>query len=359
MRPKMILSIAFGAALSVVTLYLAFRNVPLKELTAYLRTFNYVWLIPTVGLVLLTFVLRVARWRIILRQAQPLSFGQAFHPLMIGFMMNSVLPGRVGEIARPVILRQRHGLPITTGLATVAAERIFDIVMLMALFALVFGTLSSQPELEVTFGATALNQHTLQTIAWAMIRLILLLFAGLVLLLVDPSRRFMVLLIHRAARIVGGLGPRIEAPAQRAALFLTRMIDNVALVLSLVRHPRQLLTCLLITVSIWGATLLSYYIFSLGCPDIKLTLLQWTTLMVVICFFIALPSVPGYWGLWEAGGVFALSLFGVAARDAAGFTLLNHAAQLFPVIIVGWISTLATSVNIWQVSAKEKSGNTP
>ena len=28
--------------------------------------------------------------------------------------------------------------------------------------------------------------------------------------------------------------------------------------------------------------------------------------MIIICFFIALPSVPGYWGIWEAGGVFAL-----------------------------------------------------
>jgi hypothetical protein len=77
--------------------------------------------------------------------------------------------------------------------------------------------------------------------------------------------------------------------------------------------------------------------------------------MVILCLFIALPSVPGYWGLWEAGGVFAMSLFGISANAAAGFTLANHAVQVFPVIIVGFISAIITSVNIWQVSYDKKS----
>ena len=76
--------------------------------------------------------------------------------------------------------------------------------------------------------------------------------------------------------------------------------------------------------------------------------------MVVVCFFIALPSAPGFWGLWEAGGVFALALFGVPAKDAAGFTLVNHAVQMFPVILLGLLSALITSVNIWQLTYGEK-----
>jgi uncharacterized membrane protein YbhN (UPF0104 family) len=77
--------------------------------------------------------------------------------------------------------------------------------------------------------------------------------------------------------------------------------------------------------------------------------------MVIICLFIALPSVPGFWGVWEAGGVFAMSLFGISPNAAAGFTLANHAVQMFPVIIVGFISAIITSVNIWQVSYEKKS----
>ena len=51
-----------------------------------------------------------------------------------------------------------------------------------------------------------------------------------------------------------------------------------------------------------------------------------------------------------AGGVFALALFGIPARDAAGFTLANHAVQMFPVMLMGLASVMATSINIWQLS---------
>jgi len=119
----------------------------------------------------------------------------------------------------------------------------------------------------------------------------------------------------------------------------------------LVRNPVQLLSCIGMTLFIWALTALSYVIFAMGCPGISLSLLEFTTVMVIICFVIALPSVPGFWGLWEAGGVFALSIFGITEKDALGFTLANHATQIFPVIGIGLISALITSVNILQLSS--------
>jgi hypothetical protein len=91
-----------------------------------------------------------------------------------------------------------------------------------------------------------------------------------------------------------------------------------------------------------------------GCPGIELSFTEITAHMIIICFFIALPSVPGFWGIWEAGGVFALVLFGVSSKDAAGYTLANHAIQMFPVIIVGLVSAMVTSVNILQVSYEKR-----
>jgi len=78
--------------------------------------------------------------------------------------------------------------------------------------------------------------------------------------------------------------------------------------------------------------------------------------MIIICFFIALPSVPGFWGIWEAGGVFALSLFGIAAKEAAGFTLASHAIQIFPIIIIGVISAMLSGVDTLQI-IKSRSEN--
>jgi len=72
--------------------------------------------------------------------------------------------------------------------------------------------------------------------------------------------------------------------------------------------------------------------------------------MVIICIFIALPSVPGFWGLWEAGGIFALTLFSVSTKIAAGYTLANHAIQLLPILIIGIASAIMISVNILTIS---------
>jgi len=357
MQKKWLFSLILGLILSGFTMYLAFRNVPFAQLAAYVRTIHYAWLVPMVLLVLLTFVLRTFRWQLILKGHQPISFREAWHPLMIGFMMNCILPGRVGEIARPTLLRQQNGVPITTGLATVASERIFDIFFLIVLFALVFGSIARQPDLEIAFGSYRLNSQTLQTIAWAMIRLAGALLLGLCIVVIPWTRRQLKGLIAFGAFRIGSIIPGMKKITDRAVGFIVKLIDNVAAGLGLVRHPRRLMVCGALTLAIWGATLLSYHVFTLGCPGITLDLAQLTTLMVVICFFIALPSVPGFWGLWEAGGVFALSLFDIPARDAAGFTLVNHAAQIIPVIVMGWISALITGSHIMQLFGKPQSGS--
>jgi len=75
-------------------------------------------------------------------------------------------------------------------------------------------------------------------------------------------------------------------------------------------------------------------------PGISLGFVELAFVMVVICFFIAIPSVPGYWGVWEAGGMFAMLVFDIPRSDAAGYQLINHAVQIFPIMVVGLFSVL-------------------
>jgi uncharacterized membrane protein YbhN (UPF0104 family) len=119
--------------------------------------------------------------------------------------------------------------------------------------------------------------------------------------------------------------------------------------MALIKDPIRIMICLIYSLAVWFFTALSYYLISIGCPQINLSLSEMTAVMVIICFVIALPSVPGYWGLWEAGGVFAMLLFGVSEREAAGYTLANHAVQIVPVVLVGLVSAWISGVNIRQV----------
>ena len=106
MTKKLAVSFIGGLIISVVALYFAFKNVPLAELFNYLVSINYFWILPAVAIVLLSFFLRAWRWRIILDSESKISVWRAYHPMMIGFMINCVLPGRLGEVARPVILQK-------------------------------------------------------------------------------------------------------------------------------------------------------------------------------------------------------------------------------------------------------------
>lgn len=353
MNKKMYLSLIVGGLFSLAMLYLAFRNVPMAELTSYLGTIGYIWIVPTVLVIVLAFVLRAVRWQLILRDSIDLNFIQAFHPLMIGFMMNCVLPGRVGELARPLIVKKKHSLPMTTGLATIAVERIFDIILIIVLFALSFSTITSQPDLDITFAGWHLNAEVLQMAVLTMVRLSFVLLAGIGMLAVPLTRRWIVAIINLSVDTVGRIGPGLKKIADKTGRIINSIIEGFADGLRLMGRPKRALACLGLTVLIWALSALAYYLFALGCPGIDLTFTQMITVMVVICFFIALPSAPGFWGLWEAGGVFALALFGVATKDAAGFTLVNHAAQLFPVIVIGLYSAVVTGVNFLQLSQED------
>jgi uncharacterized protein (TIRG00374 family) len=355
MNKKVGISLILGLAVSILALYLAFRNVPFNDLIIYFESINYFWIPPAVVILLLSFALRAYRWKIILESAGKIGFWQSFHPLMIGFMINCILPGRVGEVARPVILQKKENIPFTTGLATVGAERMFDVGMLIILFGVLLATIKIDPSLDIVFGKYHLNKTTLMSVGQGTFKLLLLLIVGIALVAFNRTRNVINDIITRIPGMFFFAGPALKKKIKKKICEpLVGVVENFATGFTLVKYPVKLCACFSLSVVIWGLAAFSYYLVSLGCPGIKLSFIEITAMMIIICFFIALPSVPGFWGIWEAGGVFALLLFGVSSKDAAGFTLVNHAIQVFPVIFVGLISAMLTSVNILQVSYKER-----
>jgi uncharacterized membrane protein YbhN (UPF0104 family) len=334
MKNKLTLSLIAGTVISAIALYLAFRHVRFTELIQYFSTLNYIWVLPSVLIVVLCFFIRALRWRIILESTRKISLLRAYHPMIIGFMMNCVLPGRVGELARPAILKKNEKVPFATGLATVAAERGFDISFLVLFLVITFSAVKISPEVNLKFGAYDLNRETLEGILGGMVKLGVMLIAGIALISINKVRKLVNQLIMSAPGLLFFAGPEFKATlSEKACRPLTAFVDNIARGFDLIRYPKKLLACFILSFLVW---------------------VEMSAHMIIIMFFIALPSVPGFWGLWEAAGMFALSLFGVAGHDAAGFTLANHAIQVFPVIVMGFISAMIMSVNIWQLSQNSK-----
>jgi hypothetical protein len=261
----------------------------------------------------------------------------------------------VGELARPAILNKKKGVPFVTGLATVAAERVFDLTMLVAFFSVVLSFVEIEPGHSIEFGGYRLNRAVLESVFHGMVKMGIVLVAAIVAITFEPVRRRVVDVVRAAPRGLFFLkGDRRERIARRIGDPIVGLVERVAEGFALLRRPRRVGACLLISVGIWLVHALSYYVLALGTPGIELTFLEISATMIILMFFIALPSVPGFWGLWEAGGVFALALFGVAAKEAAAFTLANHFIQILPIVVAGVVSAIGASINVWQVSYGEK-----
>ncbi len=347
---KIPLSIGAGVFFSGTALYLAFRNIPAGDLFKYLGSVHYAWLVPAVFISVFSFILRVFRWQWILKTHKEISFIRIYHPLMIGFMLNCIFPGRVGELARPLILMKKEAVPFSTGMGSIVTERLFDMFCLIVLFTSVLRFINPERASGVTGGAYSINSETLARLSSGVVYLFLVAVFGVIVLTIRKCRESFASLLRRIPGMMFFLSARQRKNVEDLILKpLIGLLEHFANGLGLFHDPVKILACLALSMTIWIIQGLSYHVMTLACPGFSISFTETMAVMSIICFFIALPSVPGYWGLWEAGGIFALSLFSVAGEQAAGYTLINHVIQIVPVILAGMASALILGVNIKQL----------
>jgi glycosyltransferase 2 family protein len=350
MKKRLGWSLLAGIAISVISLYFAFKNVPFNQLIKILASFRYGWVLPSVAAVCVSMVIRVLRWQMILGTDRRVKFWAAFHPLVIGFFINCILPGRVGEVARPLILKQNSHVPFSEGLATVVVERFFDMVILIGLLLGTLAWVKIDPNIDIPVGAYHLNRETLVHLASGMSLMGVALLIGFFLLMWNATRCIILRIIISWPQFLFQWWPTLSTLiADRFSLPLAAAIKRFSAGLTSLQRPLRLAGCLGLSLLLWLIIVFSYHVLVRGIPGLSLSFIETTVMMVIVCFFIALPSVPGYWGLWEAAGIFGLSLFGIPGDQASAYTLVSHVVQLFPVILIGAGSMIITGVQIRNV----------
>ncbi len=194
--------------------------------------------------------------------------------------------------------------------------------MLIVSFAIVTMTIHIDPAATHIFGDYTLNRDTLAIINRNMILLGLALIFGILLITHNPSRLWINRLIMASPDILfwtrSDFRDRIRHSVCRVTCDLVN--GNVAQGFTLIKEPVKTIQCVLLSIILWMLMALSYHVLAMGFPGFRLTFMEMFAVMIIVCFVIALPSAPGYWGLWEAGGVFAMALFGVPEKEALGFT---------------------------------------
>jgi glycosyltransferase 2 family protein len=344
---RIFFSFVVGLLFSAFALYFTFMNIPLKELTTYIQRINYWWIIPSLAIALISYFIRIWRWQVILMPVKKSGFMSAYHPLTIGFMLNCIFPGRIGEIARPAIYYKREHVDFSKVLGTVGIERIIDALCLLGFFIYILATITINPSINITFGRHHLTPAVLDTIWKTTLELSLVLIVVIILVSFSVTRMILNRIILKAPDALFFISVHSRERIRETICWkITHVLNNLSIGFNILKSPGYLTLCIIQSLALWWLLGLSLYVLVFGCPGIHITFLQAFAVEIIICFFIMLPSVPGYWGLWEAGGVFGLMIFGIPAKEAAGMILIYHFIQLVPIVFIGLVSSMIIGVNI-------------
>src|SRR3954469_9112448 len=127
-----------GILISIGALYWAVRDIDLARAWAAFGEIQpgifALGLIPWV----VAIGSKVFRWRLLYYPDQD----QATYPrltsaLMIGYLFNTVLPLRTGEIVRATVMQVTSGLPVARTLSTILVEKVLDTMALIAMLGLI------------------------------------------------------------------------------------------------------------------------------------------------------------------------------------------------------------------------------
>lgn len=280
------------------------------------------------------FAIRVPRWRVILPPLVPgqrrIPFSSLFQSIIIGQMMTNVVPGRAGELARPYVLsRKEPSIPFSTGMASVIVDRVFDgIVVLLLLVVAV--TDPSFPS-NATIGGRPIAMFALIGAAGLVVGL-----AGLFALLLYPAK-FIAVSQSMARRTF----PRIEEPLVG---FLTRFAAG----LTVLNDPRRFLLALFWTLVHWlvcaASFWLAYLAVGLDAPVMSALFVQ-----TAIVLAVAIPSTPGFAGVFEMAAVAALAVYGVAPDIAIAWALAYHVVTYIPVTVLGLIYAVRMGLTLGEL----------
>lgn len=273
-------------------------------------------------------IIRAIRWRFMLQGGQEVqrivSYKPVFHIQNIGYLLNNLMPFRLGDIARAVLIGKTRAVSTSTGLSTMVVERALDLLLMAILFPLSLSAIGQVPS-EIRGAAQFAG------LAAAAALLVLLLVAN------QPTRARAL-----TRSILGRLPLRDTDPwLQRA--------DDLLLGLETLSGLRDGLTLLLLSVAVWVPIVLGYWT-GMRAVGISGDLIEATMVVTVAAFSVTAPSSPGQVGVFEAGVTFALAtVLGYADASAAAFAILYHLTNYLVIALLGVAGILSTGTTLRSV----------
>lgn len=313
-----------GAVLAIALLLWALRGVHLGEVLRQIRQADPWPLALGIVLASLTFVLRLVRWRLLLRDEDglPLQAWPLWHATAIGFMANNLLPFRAGELVRVLAATKLSGARFTAAMSSIAVERIFDALTVVGLLGA--GLLFSDLPAGVVVGGVTLARAAQ--------------VAGLLSIAALLAAVAVVAFPLAAERLVRRL-----LPAGAFAERIVELIEGVRHGLASLRSPGLLAGVVFWSLAHWllNAAALWVSFFAFGIP---VGFGGALVLQGVLAIGVSVQLTPGFVGQFEAAIVAALALYGISNQVASSYAIAYHGATFLPITLAGAWSLARTPV---------------
>lgn len=314
-------------------LWLTMRKSNWADIKQDIISARYVFLIPATIMLLLSHLSRAVRWKILM---EPLGYKPSlvntYFTVLIGYWANLVFP-RLGEVLKCTILGRYEKVPFDKLVGTIVAERAFDIVSLIVVFAITVGI---QYDLVGTYTTDLFSNAFRNDSGGISLKKVWITIAVIVAVILLIG-----FLLKKLAHI-----SFIQKTKQ--------MLRGVAQGLTSVRYIRSKGWFFFHTVSIWLFYLLSTYMGFFAMQDMSqygikaaFSALSFGSLGMIV------PS-PGGIGSYQYAVQQVLLLYGISAERGLSLGMLIWFAQTGIIIIFGTLSFLLLPV--YNRHRNEKSG---
>ena len=304
---KLVLQAVVSLAVSGVCIWLSLRHTDVRAVVQAMAAADPRRILLYVVLLLVFHLVRTARWGILLEPLGTVSFKRLNSASAVGWMLLMVLPLRLGEFARPLLIARPPpggGTPLSRSgaLASIVVERIVD-----GIFIGLLGVVSLR-----MLGNSASGKYL--DFARSASVLVALGFFGLCVALV-----LAVLFRERALvlcqSVLRPLSPRL---ATRAAGMLESFISAVH-----VGSGWKVLAFGVLTVIYWGLNAFGIGLLARAFGFTGLTPLMLAVILTIQIVGVMVPAGPGMVGTMQFFTQAGLSLFAADGFSAHGAALAN------------------------------------
>lgn len=301
-----------GILVSVICLVAIFVFIPIQDVLDALRTANYGYLGLTALSIIGFLILRAIRWRFMLNNAPP--YSQIFHIQNIGYMLTNILPFRLGDVARGVLIGNVPPVTLAQGVSTMVMERILDMLFIVTLLPFAFASVDNlSPDAQK-------YQDAARVVGYIAV-------AGVVVMIIAANMR------PQARRIATFILDKI--PFLKTETWV-KIVDDLLAGLSSFTRLRDGVILLVLSVVTWLPIIIAYYFGMIGVGLEP----SWAVAAVTVCgaaLGIAAPSSPGQLGVFEVAVIAMMVLVGQPKEQATAFAVLYHAINFLSMNILGII----------------------